>query len=168
MDDKNFWQPPLFFWLEHPSCLDFQATCFFSIPQQTYCNKKFASLKNYVNVHELQLKRSLRHYYKLNFSFQWQDGLNWHMFYMYKFEFLLLGRAGVTFTCTYRDYQSHTPSNDFPISKTVLVDVNQMYPNNNIELSFRNLYFNVNSQSTRVALSSLLDSSLNRTQKWDL
>ena len=54
-----------------------------------------------------------------------------------------------------------------PISKTTFwwTSIKCIHDNNG-ERNFRNHYFNVNSQSTRVALSSLLDSSVNRN--WEV
>ena len=68
----------------------------------------------------------------------------------------------------YSGYQSHAPSNDFfPISKTTFwwTSIKCIHDNNG-ERSFRNHSFNVNSQSIRVALSSLLDSSIHRN--WEV
>ena len=68
----------------------------------------------------------------------------------------------------YSGYQSHAPSNDFfPISKTAFWwTAIKCIHDNNSGRSFQNHYFSVNSQSIRVALSSLLDSSINR--KWEV
>ena len=68
----------------------------------------------------------------------------------------------------YSGYQSHAPSKDFfPISKTTFwwTSIKCIHDNNG-ERSYRNHYFNVNSQSIRVALSPLLDSSINRN--WEI
>ena len=57
----------------------------------------------------------------------------------------------------YSGYQSHAPSNDFfPISKTTFWwrSIKCIHDNNG-ERSYRNHYFNVNSQSIRVARSSV-------------
>ena len=57
----------------------------------------------------------------------------------------------------YSGYQSHAPSNDFfAISKTTFwwMSIKCIHDNNG-ERSFWNHYFNVNSQSIRVALSSV-------------
>ena len=55
----------------------------------------------------------------------------------------------------------------FPISKTAFwwTSIKCIHDNNG-ERSFQNHYFNVNSQSIRVSLSSLLDSSINRN--WEV
>ena len=55
----------------------------------------------------------------------------------------------------------------FPISKTAFwwTSIKCIHDNNG-ERSYRNHYFNVNSQSIRVTLSSLLDSSINRN--WEV
>ena len=63
---------------------------------------------------------------------------------------------------------SHTrPPTIFPISKTAFwwTSIKCIHDNNS-ERSFKNHYFNVSSQSIRVALSSLLDSSINRN--WEV
>ena len=67
--------------------------------------------------------------------------------------------------CHYSGYQSHASSKDFfsSISKTMFcwTSIKGIHDNND-ERSFRKHYFKVNSQSIRVALSSSLDSLINR------
>ena len=71
---------------------------------------------------------------------------------------------------SYSDYQSHAPSNDFFPFRKLRFGGRQSNVSMTITASgvstFQNHYFNVNSQSIRVALSSLLDSSINRN--WEV
>ena len=63
---------------------------------------------------------------------------------------------------SYSGYQSHAPSNDFFLFQNTFwwTSIKCIHDNNG-ERSYQNHYFNVNSQSIRVALSSLLDSWIN-------
>ena len=67
----------------------------------------------------------------------------------------------------YSGYQSRALERFFPISKSTFwwTSIKCIHDNNG-ERSYRNYYFNVNSQSIRVALLSLVDSSINR--KWEV